>query len=66
MTLDRPEALIAKVTTAVSGLRVGTDAPGAFSCDVEAMATLEQVGIVERHVKDAAALIRGPFGASRH
>jgi acyl-CoA reductase-like NAD-dependent aldehyde dehydrogenase len=47
------DEFLAKVTVAVSNLRMGTDAPGAFSCDVGAMATLEQVDIVERHVKDA-------------
>ena len=47
------DEFLEKVTVAVSNLRMGTDAPGDFSCEVGAMATLEQVNIVERHVKDA-------------
>ena len=49
------EDFVARLTAKVAVLRQGTDAPGAFSCDVGAMATEAQVGIVERHVNDALA-----------
>ena len=49
------DEFLARLTAAVAALRLGTDNPGDFACDVGAMATAEQVDIVERHVKDAVA-----------
>lgn len=49
------DEFVAKVTEKVAALRHGTDAPGAFTRDVGAMATADQVRIVERHVEDALA-----------
>ena len=49
------EEFLAKLTAAVGSLRVGTDRPSTFTCDVGAMATPAQVDTVERHVRDAVA-----------
>jgi acyl-CoA reductase-like NAD-dependent aldehyde dehydrogenase len=46
---------VAKVVERTRQLRVGTDAPGAYSCDVGAIATPGQLAIIERHVADAVA-----------
>ena len=51
------DEFVTKVTDAVSRLRLGTDLPGSFSCDVGAMTTSAQMDIVEHHVADA--LTRG-------
>jgi acyl-CoA reductase-like NAD-dependent aldehyde dehydrogenase len=49
------DEFVDKLVRRVSELRVGTDAPGAYSSDIGAMATPEQVDVVERHVADAIA-----------
>jgi len=47
------DEFVAKATEAVRNIRQGTDAPGMFQFEVGAMATAEQLEIVERHVGDA-------------
>lgn len=47
------DAFVTAVTDKVATLRQGTDAPGAFVCEVGAMATSAQLDLVERHVDDA-------------
>jgi len=47
------EQFVTKVLELTRRLRVGTDAPGALSCDIGAIATQEQLDIIERHVTDA-------------
>jgi acyl-CoA reductase-like NAD-dependent aldehyde dehydrogenase len=47
------EDFVARLTAKVAALRQGTDRPGAFACEVGAMATAAQLEIVERHVRDA-------------
>ena len=47
------EEFVARVTEQVAALRQGTDAPGAFTCEIGALATAAQVDIVEGHVNDA-------------
>jgi acyl-CoA reductase-like NAD-dependent aldehyde dehydrogenase len=47
------DEFVARVTDKIAALRQGTDEPGAFACDVGAMATAAQLEIVERHVRDA-------------
>jgi acyl-CoA reductase-like NAD-dependent aldehyde dehydrogenase len=49
------DEFVANVTQRVSALRQGTDAPGAFTHEVGAMATKAQLDIVEAHVRDAEA-----------
>lgn len=47
------DAFVAKLTDKVKGLRQGMDADGSFATEIGAMATEDQVDIVERHVNDA-------------
>src|SRR5206468_3741845 len=47
------DQFVTKVLELTRRLRVGTDAPGALSCDIGAIATQEQLDIIERHVTDA-------------
>src|ERR1700757_2592590 len=47
------DEFVAKVVDLTRRLRVGTDAPGALSSDIGAIATRDQVDIVERHIADA-------------
>jgi len=49
------DEFVGKVTEQAKALRVGTDAPGEFSSDVGAIATHDQLDIIERHVADAVA-----------
>jgi acyl-CoA reductase-like NAD-dependent aldehyde dehydrogenase len=49
------DEFVEKVTDEVNALRQGTDPAGSFAADVGAMATENQVAIVERHVRDAVA-----------
>jgi len=44
---------VAKVVKHTRALRVGTDEPGSYAADVGAIATEEQLAIIERHVEDA-------------
>ena len=44
---------VAKVVKHTRALRVGTDEPGSYTADVGAIATEEQLAIIERHVEDA-------------
>lgn len=44
---------VAKVLTHTGQLRMGTDAPGSYTADIGAIATPEQLAIIERHVSDA-------------
>jgi acyl-CoA reductase-like NAD-dependent aldehyde dehydrogenase len=47
------DEFVAKLTERVARIRVGTDRPGEFACEMGAMITADQLGIVERHVQDA-------------
>jgi acyl-CoA reductase-like NAD-dependent aldehyde dehydrogenase len=47
------DRFVSLVTDKVRALRQGMDAPGAFTCDIGAMATTAQVDIVADHVADA-------------
>jgi len=47
------DEFVAKLTNKVNGLRQGMDADGSFATEIGAMATENQVGIVEGHVNDA-------------
>ncbi len=47
------DKFVDKVVELTRRLRVGTDAPGALSSDVGAVATAGQLAIIERHVTDA-------------
>jgi acyl-CoA reductase-like NAD-dependent aldehyde dehydrogenase len=49
------DEFVAKVVEHTRRLRVGTDAPGEMSSDVGAIATRDQLDIIERHVGDALA-----------
>jgi acyl-CoA reductase-like NAD-dependent aldehyde dehydrogenase len=49
------DEFVSEVIEQAKALRIGTDAPGAFACDVGAVATREQLDIIERHVADAEA-----------
>jgi acyl-CoA reductase-like NAD-dependent aldehyde dehydrogenase len=49
------DEFVGKVIERAKALRVGTDGPGDFSCDVGAIATRDQLAIIERHVADAVA-----------
>ena len=49
------DEFVEKVVERAKALRVGTDAPGQFSCDIGAIATRDQVDIIEGHVADALA-----------
>jgi acyl-CoA reductase-like NAD-dependent aldehyde dehydrogenase len=49
------EEFVRRLTDAVARLRVGTDPPGAFATEVGAMATQEQLDLVQSHVDDARA-----------
>ncbi len=49
------DAFVAKVVELTRTLRVGTDAPGSYGADVGAVATSDQLAIIERHVADAVA-----------
>jgi len=50
---DVYDKFLARLTEGVAGLRVGTDAPGSFASDVGAIATAEQLALIEAHVSDA-------------
>lgn len=52
---DVYDEFVARLTERVAGLRVGTDAPGSFASDVGAIATAEQLSLIEEHVADAVA-----------
>jgi acyl-CoA reductase-like NAD-dependent aldehyde dehydrogenase len=47
------DEFVAKVLAHTRALRVGTDAPGSYTADIGAIATPEQLAIIERHVADA-------------
>lgn len=47
------DEFVARLVDEVGRLRVGTDAPGSFSCDVGAIATEDQLALIEEHVADA-------------
>jgi acyl-CoA reductase-like NAD-dependent aldehyde dehydrogenase len=47
------DQFVAKVLAHTRALRVGTDAPGTYTTDIGAIATPEQLAIIERHVADA-------------
>jgi acyl-CoA reductase-like NAD-dependent aldehyde dehydrogenase len=47
------DEFVAKLTTEVSRIRQGTDSDKSFSNEIGALATADQVNIVERHVQDA-------------
>jgi acyl-CoA reductase-like NAD-dependent aldehyde dehydrogenase len=47
------DAFVARLSEAVAGLRVGTDAPGSFASDIGAIATAGQLALIEAHVADA-------------
>nr|WP_133694171.1 MULTISPECIES: aldehyde dehydrogenase family protein [unclassified Mycolicibacterium] len=49
------DEFVTKVVELTRKLRVGTDAPGSFGADVGAVATPDQLAIIERHVADAVA-----------
>lgn len=49
------DEFVAKVVALTRRLRVGTDAPGSYGADVGAVATADQLSIIERHVADAVA-----------
>lgn len=52
---DIYDEFVDRLVDATTQLRVGTDAPGAFDSDVGAVATEQQMGIIEAHVEDAVA-----------
>ncbi|WP_370369196.1 aldehyde dehydrogenase family protein [Mycolicibacterium sp. CH28] len=47
------DEFVAKVIEHTNALRLGTDSPGSFETDIGAIATPEQLAIIERHVADA-------------
>lgn len=47
------DEFVAKVVDLTRRLRVGTDTPGGMSSDIGAIATSDQLDIIERHVADA-------------
>lgn len=47
------DEFVSRLLEQVSQLRVGTDEPGSFATDVGAVATEQQLGIIEAHVADA-------------
>jgi acyl-CoA reductase-like NAD-dependent aldehyde dehydrogenase len=47
------DEFVGRLVDAVGRLRVGTDAPGTFSSDVGAIATAQQLALIEAHVADA-------------
>ena len=49
------DEFVAKVVDVTRKLRVGTDSPGSYDADVGAVATPQQLSIIERHVADAVA-----------
>ena len=49
------DEFVAKLTQKVAVLRQGTDTDGSFTAEVGALATRQQVAIVESHVQDAVA-----------
>ncbi|ORW23605.1 aldehyde dehydrogenase family protein [Mycobacterium palustre] len=49
------DEFVAKVVELTRKLRVGTDAPNSYDADIGAVATPDQLSIIERHVADAVA-----------
>ncbi|GAA0630679.1 aldehyde dehydrogenase family protein [Sporichthya brevicatena] len=49
------DEFVRKVTEKVAGIRVGMDAPGEFATEIGAIATEDQLQIIETHVEDAKA-----------
>jgi len=49
------DEFVDKVVALTRRLRVGTDAPGSYDADIGAVATPQQLSIIERHVADAIA-----------
>jgi len=49
------DEFVDKVVDLTRRLRVGTDAPGSYDADIGAVATAQQLSIIERHVADAIA-----------
>lgn len=60
------DRFVALVTEKVAALRQDMDEPGTFSADIGALATTDQLELVERHVREAlAAGARATTGAHR-